>query len=222
VTKTSLKSRIAAAFAIGKDEIAAMADAIMNGFLASMKAAYHASTRALGLSSSQWAPSDEETATIEEWAAEQASAIAATYADNLDSASETFLDAYEGDIEAAAAAAGDVIGTWAMERADWKAEQISNYTCGSGDYSGIDAFVGDFEGEDVAPEDAAAFIDPVTGEPISPDKYVIACLPDSSTNDICATVAGQTFALDQWADLPIMPAHGNCPHQYLVIGVSYP
>lgn len=210
--KDALLTLLYAAYLLTQGDITVLAEAIASGYLVSMQAAYREAAATVGSANGQdWTPSPEQEQAARQWATEQAQGIADTYHADLKSALETVLDAWQdeqGDLTGVMARAPQLVGAWADKRAGWKSEQVSNYSCGSGGQAGTAAFVVDLEAGNV--------IDTETGEVVEIGGYVIACLPVEASNDVCATVAGQTFDVSQFADLPALPAHGSCPHEYLV------
>lgn len=213
--KDALLALLYAAYLLTQADITALAEAVASGYLVSMQAAYREAAATVGSTNGQdWTPSPEQEQAARQWATEQAQGIADTYHADLKSAIETVLDAWQdeqGDLTGVMAHAPQLVGAWAEKRAGWKSEQVSNYSCGSGGQAGTSAFVVDMEAGNV--------IDTDTGEAADIGDYAIACLPEEASNDVCATVAGQTFDVQDWRELPEMPAHGNCPHEYLVVAV---
>ncbi|HZU01545.1 MAG TPA: hypothetical protein VFA10_17890 [Ktedonobacteraceae bacterium] len=210
-----LLALLLAAYLLSQKQIMTLAQTIETGYLASQQAAYREAAATVGSDdATDWEPSPEQEDAAHEWAQAQAQGIADTYKADLTSAIETYLNSYEQEVDSldgAEAHAGSVLGEWATKRATWKSEQIANYSCGSGGDAGTQAFIVDLEGGNV--------IDSETGEAVEIGDYGIACLPEESTNDVCASVAGQVFDISDRDSLPDMPAHGGCPHEYLIVSV---
>ena len=213
--RDALLALLLAAYLLTRDDITALSEAIASGYLISMQAAYREAAATVGSAIGQrWTPSSEQERAVRQWAAGQAAGIVATYQNDLKAAITTVLDAWQeeqGSLTGVMQHAPQIVGAWAEKRAQWKAPQVSNYSCGSGGQAGTSAFVVDVEAGNV--------IDTDTGEAMEIGDVGIACLPETASNDVCATVAGQTFDAQEWRDLPVMPAHSNCPHEYVVVMV---
>lgn len=213
MSRDALLALLLAAYLLTADDISTLAAAIAVGYLASMQAAYREAAGTVG-SDDTWTPDEQQQEQAQAWARNQAQGIADTYNADLQAAIVLFLDAWtkeQGSLDGAQRAAPAALGAWSKSRAQWKGQQISNYSCGSGADAGTSAFLVDLEN--------GMLIDTETGEVVEIGDYAIGCLPEESSSDICKTVAGQMFDISERDSLPDMPNHPSCPHEYVIVQI---
>lgn len=211
--RDKLLALLLAAYLLSQKDIARVTLAIATGYLVSMQAAYREAAATVGSDGTEWEPSQAEEDTAHMWAQEQAQGIAETYARDLTSAINTYLESYQeesgGSLVGASAHAGKVIGDWCKERASWKSEQMSNSSCGSGGDAGISKFLVDLTN--------GQFVDTETGEAVKMEDYAIAVLPEQAGCPTCKTYAGLLWDIQD--TLPEFPLHTSCGHERVLMMV---
>jgi 2'-5' RNA ligase len=235
------------AFSFTHSDYEAMADLLARGYLSAKEAAHAkaASTVASRIQIAPWHPQASDEVDARLWAQEQVQGLGATYQQTVASlieklsneSSETRGQLDEGLIggliNAAALAAGVAGGIKAF--VEWKAPQIANVVIGSGSQDGIDQAIEDIldaaAGADgfIAGGDAG-FVPGMSGTPDGGgdligdmvngglDRIGVQCVPAESSSDICSEYAGNTYTLEEYANLEItFPAHPNCPHEWQLV-----
>jgi len=224
MTDSDLITLITHAYAMREQDVATLAAHLATARLAAMQRAYRKAQRTVH-ASPLWEPTQQDSARAHQQAHKAAESIAETYQTLLSHFLERVLEVEKQRKGLSTASWTDLYGTvreavrdlvgkvktFVSDLAGWKSEQVANYTCGQGNYDGTGAFIVDLESGDV--------IDSETGEVVQGGDYAIQCLPAESSSDVCSTVAGQTFDISEWSDLPEMPNHGNCDHEYIIVSV---
>jgi len=202
----ALIALLVAAFILKKSDTKALATLILAGRIAAMKAAYNQASSVIG-ASTDWAPDAELTKMAEKASEKDAESITVTYGSDLESVATGFVESWMIDhetLDGCEAAAKAELASWATTRAEWKSEQITGYTCGSGANDGVDLWIGDVvDGDFDIPDD------------ISLDDIQVEIQPSESSKDECEDYAGNRYDFDE--DLPDFPMHENCPHRKVIV-----
>lgn len=202
---------LVAAYSLTPDDKQKLTTLLAKAYLLAKARAYRAAverTAHLVQLKAPWTPGQEDADKARAWAAEQVESIAATYAELLRNALERELSeerafgSLAGKIKQVATAVGD----WFRGFLPWKSQQIANATVSQGSHDGTVKWVEDATGDD------AEWV-----EGVSPDdgRVQVQVLPESSSSDGCAEIAGQVYNLND--DLPDVPLHNNCVHYLEVI-----
>lgn len=224
MTDAALIALIVQAYAMTEQDVNTLAGHLATARLAAMQRAYRKAQHTVH-AAPVWEPGERDIKRAHRLAHKAAASIAETYRTLLSHFLERVLavekqrkglhtaawtDLYGSVREAVRDLVGKV-KTFVSDLAGWKSKQVADYTCGQGNYDGTGVFIVDVESGDV--------IDSETGEVIQGGDYAIQCLPAESSSDVCSTVAGQQFDLNEWQDLPEMPNHSSCSHEYIIVAV---
>ncbi len=219
MTADELHSLVLTSYTLTDEDIDTLTQALAQGYLVSMMAAYRegASTVNATKDAREWEPSDKAVDEAMQWASEQAKGIAHTYEDMLTRWVQQIVEEQGTEkalwpkvsIEAQSVAAGLKAGISAFM--GWKPKQVANATCGSGADDGTDALVSDMQDGTV--------MDASTNQAVDMTQYGVTVLPPESSSDVCKTVAGLVFDLDQYDEIIDLPAHSNCPHYKKIIQI---
>jgi hypothetical protein len=149
-----------------------------------------------------WQPGESDVESAQKWATTQVDSIAETYETLLQHAIEPMAEQPHEAIGDVIGKVKDVvgkIGDWFKGFLPWKTEQVANETWGTGDNDGTEQFIEDVQGDNVEGKTSS---------------IKITVLPGTSSNDLCAAYAGNTY--DVTEDIPEFPIHPNCPHRKII------
>jgi len=203
----ALIALLVAAFLLSKSEVASMTTLIFTARMDSAKASYAQASDTVG-ASTDWEPSDDLQGQLKDTSEQDAESIAATYEADLESVATGFAESWMLDhesLDGCEVAARSELSTWATDRATWKSEQISGYTCGSGANTGTNEWIDDLLDEDID-----------LPEGLSVDDVEVTVLPEESSSDICKEYAGQSFDIDEIDEIIDLPAHLGCIHRKVI------
>ncbi len=201
---------ILARFRLPDTAVTAFAAAIYHTQIAAAQAAYQAAAVDLGLGAIAVAPPDSVLHTLATQSKASGTSIVETYQSDLQAEAERFVQAYadqQGTLDGAASALHSDLMHWTDARQAWKAEQIARYETNRGYATGMQWLVSDIQADAVDLPDGTTKAD-----------LVVTVIPGESSGDsACASYAGQSYPIDQAAEIADkFPAHPNCIHSIVI------
>lgn len=211
LSTTSHVDSLIAAYALTDADKTRLATLLARAYLTSKAEAYQRAARVASRYvrvKHPWTPGKADVSAAQTWAHSQVEGIAATYEGMLRHAIESAIGEERafGDMAGKIKQVAIAVKDWFRGFVGWKSKQIAGYTESVGDNAGTLKWIDDATGDDAEWEDG-----------VSPnDGHVqVQVLPESSSSDACAEIAGQTYSLLD-DDIPSPPLHTNCIH-YLTI-----
>lgn len=238
MTDSQLVSLIIAAYTLSQDDITSLAESITTHRLNVMQASYRRAQVVTGLVPN-WTPGQAVQRRIEKQSQKDAQGIAATYKQYLTSFVETALEVEKamkcatvkgwrdvfGSVKEAVRQMVSNVGEWLSDFMGWKPKQVANATCGGGLSDGTMQFAQDVveadKGDGTVQDDNGDTIVDISEMSTEITNIGIIVLPEESSSDVCALVAGKTFTMAEYSEIynlvGTLPAHANCPHYASVI-----
>lgn len=233
MTDTQLIALFLASYTLTEQDITTLAQNIATHRLNVMQASYRRSQRYVHLPQN-WTPPNNVTKRIEQQSMKDAKGIAATYKQYLASFLETVLKIEKGwrdlfgSVKEAISQMISNVGEWLKDFLGWKPDQIANASIGAGLSDGTMQFVEDVlsaESGDgtLVDEDGNTVIDTSMMD-VEISAIGIQILPEDASNDVCRTIAGRTFTIDEYQDIydlvGELPVHPFCKHYASIVQLS--
>lgn len=235
-----LIAALVAAYALSADDIAQLGRRLYAARVTTTAQRLHATLAPFGAHApSDWSPGKAWLTQAAEASLQTARGIAATYRDDLRRgviAAAVAWYASHGETWPTTAQLATDAAQWAQARAKWKATQVAAVETRQASQAASDVVAQAIRTGSAAltPEAARSAVKRAIGDAYGPEASElwsldelqmpqmalaqVIVLPDISSPDDCADWAGNTYAIDEYNDIPI-PMHYNCIHEkFIVLG----